>query len=521
MRTKQSRYRKFDSRWTRTSFGEPAYGFSYLRYLPDSPSAAFVGVRIALILGRSSIQFGDRMENWTPRFAPDEGQGTTMNSLERPIRTTTALQRRAHELIPGGSHTYAKGDDQYPISAPPFIVRGEGCRVWDLEGHEYIEYGMGNRAVGLGHAYPRVIDAVRRELVNGCNFTRPAAIEVACAEQFLSLIDGQDMVKFCKDGSDATSAAVRLARAYTGRNFIARCGDHPFFSTDDWFIGTTAMSSGIPKDVSGLTLSFPYHDLDAVRSLFDEYPNKIAAIILEAARMEEPAEGYLQGLADLCHDSGALLIFDEMITGFRWDNGGAQKVYGVTPDLSCFGKALANGFSVSALAGKREFMRLGGIDHTDRQRVFLLSTTHGAETHALAAAIATMREYEEQPVIETIYRLGSRLASGFNDAIKRHGLGDYVEVMGRPCCLIYATRDGGKNPSQAMRTLFLQETIKRGVLAPSLVVSYTHRETDIDQTLDAIDGALEIYARALEDGVESYLVGRPSQPVFRAFNGEG
>lgn len=461
------------------------------------------------------------MKMWTLSFRVGRGQGTNMNSLERSISATSIMQRRAHELIPGGSHTYAKGDDQYPISAPPFIVRGEGCRVWDLEGHEYIEYGMGNRAVGLGHAYPRVIDAARRELGNGCNFTRPAAIEVACAEQFLSLIDGQEMVKFCKDGSDATSAAVRLARAYTGREFIARCLDHPFFSTDDWFIGTTAMSSGIPKDVSRLTLSFPYNNLDAVRLLFESYPNKIAAIILEAARTEEPADGYLQALADLCHANGALFIFDEMITGFRWHKGGAQKVYNVIPDLCCFGKALANGFSVSALAGKREFMRLGGIDHIDRQRVFLLSTTHGAETHALAAAIATMQEYDEQPVIETIYRMGSRLGTGFNAAIKRHGLEGYVEVMGRPSCLIYATRDAAKSPSQAFRTLFLQETIKRGVLAPSLVISYTHRDVDIDQTLDAIDGALNIYARALEDGIENHLVGRPSKPVFRAFNADG
>ena len=441
-----------------------------------------------------------------------------MNSFEMPFSASSLLRRRAHDLIPGGAHTYAKGDDQYPRLAPGFIRRGEGCHVWDVDGQRYIEFGMGNRAVGLGHAYPRVVDAVRAELANGCNFTRPAAIEVECAEHFLAAIEGADMVKFCKDGSDATSGAVRLARAYTGRDLIVRCEDHPFFSTDDWFIGTTQMSAGIPKQVSDLILSFPYNDIEAVRSLFDRHPNAIAALILEPARMDEPAEGYLQSLADVCHANGALLIFDEMITGFRWGRGGAQKTYGVTPDLSCFGKALANGFSVSALAGKREFMRLGGIHHTDRPRVFLLSTTHGAETHALAAAIATMREYAELPVIETLYRTGSRLRAGFNELIAQHGLEGYVEMMGRPCCLLYAVRDAHMKSSQAFRTLFLQETIKRGILMPSLVVSYTHTDEDIDQTLEAIDGALGIYEKALCDGVEKYLLGSPSHPVFRAFN---
>ena len=441
-----------------------------------------------------------------------------MNSFEQPFRASALLQRRAHELIPGGAHTYAKGDDQYPALAPGFIQRGEGCHVWDVDGRRYIEFGAGNRAVGLGHAYPRVIEAARAELANGSNFTRPAAIEVECAEQFLAAIPGADMVKFCKDGSDATSAAVRLARAYTGRDLIARCEEQPFFSTDDWFIGTTPMSAGIPEQVSNLVVSFPYDDIEAVRRLFDRHPQRIAALILEPARINEPSEGYLQALADVCHANGALLIFDEMITGFRWDRGGAQETYGVTPDLSTFGKALANGFSVSALAGKREFMRLGGIHHTDRPRVFLLSTTHGGETHALAAAIATMREYAEAPVIETLYRTGTSLRIGFNALIERHGLNGYIEVVGRPCCLLYQVRDANKKPSQAFRTLLLQETIKRGLIMPSLVVSYAHKDEDIDRTLQAIDGALAVYAKALDQGVEKYLIGNPSQPVFRAFN---
>jgi glutamate-1-semialdehyde 2,1-aminomutase len=428
------------------------------------------------------------------------------------------FQSRAHQLIPGGCHTYAKGDDQYPVLAPGFIARGLGCHVWDADGNEYIEYGMGNRAVGLGHAYPAILAAVQQELTHGCNFTRPAPIEVACAEQFLSMIDSADMVKFCKDGSDATSGAVKLARAYTGRDLIACCADHPFFSVDDWFIGTTQLNAGIPDSVRALTVTFRYNDLASAKALFDQYPGKIAAFILEAARADEPKGNYLHELKHLCHANGALLIIDEMITGFRWHNGGAQKCYGITPDLACFGKALANGFSVSALAGQREFMRLGGLDHYDKPRVFLLSTTHGAETHGLVAAIATMQVYQNEPVIEHLYRQGTRLKTQAEEAIGRHGLAGQLKIMGRPCCLLYATLDQHGKPSQHFRSLFLQETVARGVIMPSLVVSYSHSDEDIDRTVIAIDGALGVYRRALEDGVQKYLIGRPSEVVYRKFN---
>lgn len=436
----------------------------------------------------------------------------------RNFEKSNQLRALAHHAIPGGAHTYAKGDDQYPVLSPGFIARGNGSHVWDVDGNEYIEYGMGNRSVGLGHAYPPVLEAAMRQLQLGCNFTRPADIEVECAETFLETITGADMVKFCKNGSDATSDAVRLARAVTGRDYIARCSDHPFFSTHDWFIGTTEMNAGIPRAISELTVGFRYNDLENVRSLFTRMPGKIAALILEASRGDDPAENYLHDLLELCHDNGALLILDEMITGFRWHSGGAQKLYGIQPDLSCFGKALGNGFSVSALAGKREYMSLGGLEQTASPRVFLLSTTHGAETHSLAAAIATMRVYQNEPVIEHLYYQGEMLKAGMAQAIVRHGLSDFVRITGRSCCLAYATLDENKTPSQAFRTLFLQETIKRGVLMPSLVVSYTHTGKDVERTIEAIDGALKVYRQALENGVGDYLVGRPSEIVFRRFN---
>ncbi|GFE60819.1 glutamate-1-semialdehyde 2,1-aminomutase [Geobacter sp. AOG2] len=427
------------------------------------------------------------------------------------------LRSKAHALIPGGCHTYAKGDDQYPVHSPGFISKGEGCRVWDLDGNEFIEYGMGLRAVTLGHAYPSVVDAAYRQMLLGNNYTRPSAIEVECAEMMVELIDAADMVKFAKNGSDATTAAARLSRAYTGRDLIAVCQDHPFFSVDDWFIGSTPMAAGIPEAIRNLTVKFKYNDISSVVSLFDEYPGQIACLFLEAATSVEPEEGFLNEVRKLCTKHGTVLILDEMITGFRWHLKGAQNYYGVKPDLSTFGKAMGNGFSIAALAGKREIMDLGGITH-DKERVFLLSTTQGAENHALAATLATIKVYREHNVIEHLWTFGDVLRQRVNEIIASLKLEDYFQLLGQPCNLVYATKDQEKNPSQEFRALFLQETIRNGLLMPSLVISYSHREKDIEQTVQGIGEALHIYRKALDEGVEKYLIGRPLKPVFRKYN---
>ncbi|HAC89365.1 MAG TPA: glutamate-1-semialdehyde 2,1-aminomutase, partial [Planctomycetaceae bacterium] len=384
-------------------------------------------------------------------------------------------------------------------------------------GNEYIEYGQGNRAIGLGHAFPEVLDAVRKVLGNGSNFTRPAPIEIQAAEALLELVPAADMVKFCKDGSDATTAATKLARAWTGRDLLACCHDQPFFATNDWFIGTTPMDAGIPQRVKDLTLTFGYNDISSLEALFQQYPEQIAGVIMEPAKYEEPTGNFLHQVQQLCEQNGSLFILDEMITGFRWNLSGGQAEYDIQPDLSCWGKALGNGFSVSALAGKRQYMELGGLHH-DRERVFLLSTTHGAETHSLAAAIATIGVYQREPVIETLYARGQRLLEEGTQLIRSHGLERHLQIIGRPCCLVLTTLDADFHPSQAMRSLWLQETIKRGILMTSLVVSYTHSDQDIDQTLQAMDGAMVVYRKALEGGVENYLVGSPSQVVYRRFN---
>jgi len=467
-------------------------------------------------------------EKW---FFPRLREGVTEvasakhKSSNPPVATTgvqdfsksRALQPKAHRLIPGGAHTYAKGDDQYPEQAPGFIVRGKGCRAWDLDGNEFIEYGMGLRAVALGHAFEPVVEAAYKQMQLGINFNRPAKIEVDLAEALLELIDGAEMVKFAKNGSDVTTAAVKLARAYTGRDLIAICGDQPFFSTDDWFIGTTEMNAGIPQAIIGMTLKFRYNDLESLRELFDQHPDQIAGVVMEAEAVSPPQPGYLAQVKELCEERGAVLVFDELITGFRWHLGGAQKFHEVIPHLSTFGKALGNGFAIAALAGKREIMRLGGLDH-DQKRVFLLSTTHGAETQALAASLETIRIYRECHVVEFLWKQGQRLRVGINQAITRHKVAAQIELLGRPCNLTYRTRDADGQPSQAFRTLFLQELIHGGILAPSFVVSFSHSDEVIDRTIDVVDQALAKYTKALADGVDKYLIGRPVKPVNRRYS---
>jgi glutamate-1-semialdehyde 2,1-aminomutase len=427
------------------------------------------------------------------------------------------IQKRFNSIIPGGCHTYAKGDDQYPQFMPVYISRGQGSHVWDIDGNEYIEYGMGMRSVTLGHAFGPVVEAAYRQMLLGNNYVRPACIELDCAEEFLSIIDGAEMVKFCKNGSDAMNGAVRLSRAHTGRDMVAICGDHPFFSVDDWFIGTTAMAAGIPQCTRALTVKFHYNDIASVKELFAKHPRKIACVILEPEKIDPPANNFLRELQRIAHENGALFILDEIITGFRWHLGGAQKKYGIVPDLSAFGKAMGNGFAISALAGKREFMELGGLHH-NKERVFLLSTTHGAESHALAAALATMKYYKDHPVIETLYGQGRKLAEGVNKVSRELGLEKHVSIIGPDCCSVYTTRDQDQKPSQPFRTLFLQETMKRGLLMPSSIVSYAHSDTDISSTVEKIAETLVVYKKALDEGIEKYLVGDPIKPVYRKYN---
>ncbi|NND06261.1 MAG: glutamate-1-semialdehyde 2,1-aminomutase [Saprospiraceae bacterium] len=433
------------------------------------------------------------------------------------LTQSLTYQSRLHDLIPGGCHTYAKGDDQFPEFYPPVISHGKGCHVWDVDGNQYIEYGMGLRAVSLGHAFEPVVQAAYKQMQAGSNFSRVAKIEMEAADSFLALVPSADMVKFAKNGSDATTAALKLARAYTGRDLVAICADHPFFSVDDWFIGNTAINRGITADTQAKTLTFQYNDLASIAKLFDQYPGQIACLIMEPEKDKSPEDDFLHKAKALCHQRGALFVLDEMITGFRWDIGGAQTRYNIVPDLSTFGKAMGNGFAVSALAGKREIMALGGIQHQE-ERVFLLSTTHGAENHSLAAALAVIETYKKEDVINYLAYQGNRLKVGLEHSISEHQLDGYVGIHGHPACLIFSTCDQEKKRSQIFRTLFMQECIRRGIIAPNIVISFSHTDEIVDQTIEIMHDCMGVYKKALLEGAEKYLEGRPVQPVYRKYN---
>ncbi len=425
---------------------------------------------------------------------------------------------RLNKVIPGGAHTYSRGDDQYPQNAPQIFERGDGAYLYTPEGERFLDYGMALRAVTLGYSQREIIEGATREIWNGNNLTRPSLVELNAAELLVDLIPSVDMVKFAKNGSNVTTAAVKIARAYTGRKLIARCVDHPFFSFDDWFIGDTPIKKGVPEEFSNLTLNFQYNNIDSLRVLFDKYPGQIAGVILEPATSVHPVDGFLHKVQDLCVKNSALFILDEMITGFRWHLQGAQVYYNIEPDLCTFGKGMANGFSVCALAGKREFMKIGGIKEEGTERVFLTSTTHGAEMCGLGAFISTIEYYRKNNVVDHLWSFGNELINGINSIAKQLGVQDYFEAYGIPCSPNYSTKDHDGNPSLPFRTLFSQEMIKNGVLMPWIAISYAHRSDELDFTMNAVRNSLDTYSKALESGIDKFLVGAVIKPVFRTFN---
>ncbi len=391
-------------------------------------------------------------------------------------KKTRELISRRHNLIPGGAHTYSKGDDQFPANAPKVILKGKGAYVWGDDGKKYLDWCMGLRSVSLGHCYSVVDKAVLRQMKEGTNFGRPHISELKLADLLVKALINTEMVKFAKNGSTATSAATKLARAYTGRKYIAICSSHPFFSYDDWFIGTTVCDSGIPEEIKKLTLTFKYNDIKSLEDLFKQYPKEIACVIMEAVTVEEPKDNFLIKAQNLIKKEGSVFILDEMITGFRFHLQGAQKIYNLKPDLATYGKGIANGYSLTVLAGRKEIMKLGGLYHK-KERVFLISTTHGAETIALSAAMATIKEMKQKKVQAHFWKMGRKLKQGLVELIKKYSLERSVEVVGFAPNLSMNFKNQLGVISLELKTIFLQEVTKRGILFQGyFAISYSHKE---------------------------------------------
>lgn len=443
-----------------------------------------------------------------------------------------------NSVIPGGAHTYSRGDDQYPSNAPSILTKGEGAYVWDADGNKYLDYGMALRAVTVGYANKPIAQAAIEEIWKGNNLTRASLTELRAAEALIDLIPSAEMVKFAKNGSTVTTAAVKIARAFTGKKFAAICAEQPFFSYDDWFISTTPMEKGIPTEGKINTLRFHYNDIASLQKLFDQYPKDIACVMLEPATSVSPClqqcknsfkidgcngcleknNNFLHQVQVLCKKYNTVFILDEMITGFRWHLNGAQKYFDIIPDLSTFGKGMANGFSVAALTGKKEIMEMGGIKKEGAERTFLISTTHGAEMSGLGALIKTIEIYKQQDVVSHLWKYGQQLIDGVNSIAKEEGVGDYFEMSGYPCSPVYTTRDANWEVSLAFRTLFAQELIKAKILIPWVALSCAHGDVELSTTLEAVRKAVRIYAKAIDEGVDKYLTGPHLKPVFRKFN---
>ncbi|MDB5210959.1 MAG: hypothetical protein JWQ30_1786 [Sediminibacterium sp.] len=440
------------------------------------------------------------------------------------FKNSDEYRRQIHELIPGGAHTYSKGDDQFPELSPAAIDYGKGAHVWDIDGNEYLDCSMGLTSVSLGHAYTPVLDAVKYELDRGVNFQRPSVLEKTMAEKFLGLVPRHDMIKFAKNGSIVTTAAVKLARAKTGRKLVAFPGDHPFYSYDDWFIGTTAASKGIPEEMRSLSVTFQSCNIESLRELFIKYPGEIACIITEPEKSScgpncscggRPGD-FLEAAIKLSHENGALFIVDEMITGFKTAFPGSVAKYNLEPDMITWGKGIANGFSFCALTGTKEVMELGGITRKGEEKVFLISTTHGGETHSMAAAIATIDVFQQNNVVGYIHAAGQKLVELCHAAVVEKQLSAYINVL--PCnwmpTFVFKNKKG--EPCQGMRTLFMQEMIKHGVLFQGIFIPcFSHTDDDILYFVKAFSASMEVYAKAILDGYEKYLVGEPAKPVFR------
>lgn len=435
---------------------------------------------------------------------------------DNEITDQKELKKKINLLIPGGAHTYSRGDDQFPENAPAVLVKGKGCYVWGSDGKKYLDYGMGLRAVGIGYAQKEIDDAAIAEIHKGNNLTKASMTELKAAEKMLELFPGMDMIKFAKNGSVITTAAVKLARAYTGRKYILRCKDHPFFSYDDWFIGDTVITSGIPEEHRKLTLNFNFNDIDSLKKKFEEYKDQIACVIMEPTSHIQPKPGFLKEVEEVTHKNGAVLIFDEVSCSFRVGFCVYEK-YGVTPDMVTVGKAVANGYSVDALLGKREILELGGLDHK-KERVFLISTTFGGEMCGLGAMMATIDYFKKHNVITHLWDYNERLMNGANKISKELGIGDKFYFEGFGGRLNFVTKDETGKPSMEFRTLFAQEMIKRGILMPWVANSYSHKDKELEITLKAIKESLEVYKKALKEGYKKYLKGHVIKPVFRKYN---
>ncbi len=439
------------------------------------------------------------------------------------LKNSKKFRKQIHNLIPGGAHTYSKGDDQFPELSPACIKKGKGSFIWDVDKNKYLDCSMGLSSVTLGHAHNRISSGVTKEIIKGSNFQRPSIKEIEIAKLFLKEIPFHDRIKFSKNGSTATTAAVKLARAKTGRDLIAVPGDHPFYSYDDWFIATTNCNKGVPKKIKDLTVTFKGCDLNSLKKLFSKYKNRIACVITEPERpncnnicdCKIPVKKFLKEAYKITKKNGSIFILDEMITGYKTYFPGSSVKYNIQADLITWGKSISNGYSFSALTGKKEIMDLGSINKR-QEKVFLISTTHGAETHSIQAAIETFKIFKSKKVIDYKKKIGKFFLKLINNEIKKKNLNNYINTVDCDWFPQVIFLNKKKEACEGLKTLVMQEMFKHKVLFQGyLIPSYSHTKNQIKYLSKSFGKVLNIYQKALNYGYHKFLVGKKIKPVFR------
>lgn len=440
-----------------------------------------------------------RNEGFTKSLRKDE--------FEKRYQKSLAMLERALKVIPLGSQTFSKSKTQYPVGVSPmFIERGQGSKVWDVDGNKYIDFVNSLAAINLGYCDPDVTKAVEEQLRQGTVFSLPHPLETQVAEQLVKMVPGVEMVRFGKNGSDATAGAIRVSRAHTGRDHVAVCGYHGW---QDWYIGSTARNLGVPEATRNLTHQFTYNKIDSLRDIFKKFPDQVAAVIMEPMNLDEPQGHFLSEVKELAHKNGAIFILDETVTGFRYANGGAQEYFNVTADLVTFGKGVANGYPIAAIGGRADLMKW-------MEEIFF-SFTFGGETLSLAAALATMKKLEREPVIETMYRQGRKVLTGADALIKKHELENVFSLSGNPTWSFLRMQDTPRYSQWQIKTLFLQEIFVRGILAlGSHNMNYAHSDDDVATLLKAYDEVFEILGKAIRnETLEKQLLVSPLVPLFK------
>jgi len=429
------------------------------------------------------------------------------NVSPKQFKQSSQWLQRAEQTIPLGSQTFSKSRIAYPNHVSPlFIKRGQGCQVWDADDNQYTDFVSGLLSVSLGYCNEAVDNAVIEQIKSGVTFSLPHQLEMLVAERLVDLIPCADMVRFGKNGSDATSAAIRLARAFTGKEHVAVCGYHGW---QDWYIGSTSRDLGVPEATKALTHAFIYNDIGSLAQIFSDHKDKLAAVILEPMNTHFPHDNFLQKVKDLCQQHGAVLIFDETITGFRYHMGGAQTLFGVTPDLATFGKGMANGYPISAVVGRKDIMML-------MEDIFF-SGTFAGETLSLAATKATLDFMLANNVVEHLTAMGGKLQAGLHNIINDMQAQQWLSVSGHAVWSFLNIGAHGAYSAIELKSLFLQEMAQRGLLlGGGHNLNFAHKASDIETLLTAYKEVLPLLADTIKNkDFSCRFKGQLLEPVFK------